>query len=231
MNKEMSQEPGLSTLVSGFCAFRTNKQSLIDEFVAWQTPILERINAFCSEITCIGTPSMFVESILPMVSPVPTRFGFIQAESGWVVLFTNGFTGPDATYATVLSERCKCLSVRFIVTRSSRSGAKLDRKLGARLFESFDRGIRTRSVYCVNDGGRWKFGQSGSKYPAEASNDYERTPISSRFSEEELDAILAELSIYRHNPNWYAVRDLVEGVIISRNGAPPESLLEHATSL
>ena len=98
----------------------------------------------------------------------------------------------------------------------------LVRKVFGASSEKLD-GSHDRSVYTANDGGKWKFGQSGEPYPFEEVEAYSVKRVSNRFTPEMLGRYLGHLGVRPFDENWY----LSPAWKVQKTGKLPASLREY----
>lgn len=222
-----ADSPLLQTLSSGFCAVKESREVVEGTFARWQNSILKPLGAAVTSQDMSGSPSELISALFPLVSPVYTKLLFFEAGNGWVIIFDNGYRGTDASVAWVLSDMCKCLAVRVTSQPHTFSKISGEGHYGAEIFEAYEAGAERRIVYCANDGGKWKFGQSGTPYPVENVDNYGANPIRKRFSHADLVGILNFLGV---NVFDSAVLggSRVAGTLYTRTGKPPINYCEHA---
>ena len=88
---------------------------------------------------------------------------------------------------------------------------------GANILEVYNEQGVQRTIYCANDGGKWKFGQSGDPFDFENLQQYLVRRTSEKFTEEMLHSYLVHLAVDGLDDNAYKKGDGV-GVLISRRG-------------
>jgi hypothetical protein len=216
----------LSYIASGFCAFKASPEVVTAAFLDWQRTILAPLGASLEVSQVTGTADDLIDAILPRVSPVRTKNIFIPCKDGWVLALDNGFRGTDASTAAVLSRKCGCPAVRS-VSQSHTLSRDGHGSYGAQIFEAFETGISTRTIFCANDGGKWKFGQSGIPYSFEDAGLYTKKLVRERFSHETLKSVLDHLHIHAFDPMWCLAGENTFATVISRIGVFPEHYKEH----
>jgi hypothetical protein len=172
----------------------------VKAFLAWQQPIGEQYGFHLTNEPLRGPIQRALECMLPLVAPVRTKHLFITTRSDWSAFFDNGATGTDAASTmAVLARRIGAPAIRAtcapqsLPARPKRDSSGL---WGANIVEVFDeRGATRRSIFCANDGGKWKFGQTGVPLPFESVEKYEAKLIRDRFGEADLRSFLNHISI------------------------------------
>jgi hypothetical protein len=129
-----------------------------------------------------------------------TRLALFAVE-GWTAVLTNSSHGSDFNdHQFHCSRLCQAHTIR-VVDHPARfveaAGQRFRRAYEARIFHLADEnGATVRSVFCIDDGGRWDFAAYGGQpLPVEASFDYRARRKRDRFTHENLLALLAALGI------------------------------------
>jgi hypothetical protein len=132
---------------------------------------------------------------LSILTVPATRLALFAASDNWTVLLTNHCNGSDyADYGFLVSRRLQTRTVR-VVDRPGRVWRRgvLREVLcyEARIFTVFGPdGRETKSIYCVDDGGKWSFGSLGEPLAVEASFRYSAKKKKDRFTSENLRELL-----------------------------------------
>lgn len=214
-------------LVGGFCAFKADLASIAKTFTEWQNKqVLASVEEKVTLESLSGMPSQLLDLAGPLVSPVPTKWLFLGVNSNWTVVIDNGKTGTDAGIAPVLSKKHACLSVRGLSIPHTFNVKLNSGRYGAEIFESYLNGVENRIVYCVNDGGRWKFGQNGEPYAIEDVTLYDRKLTRERFTRKELLAILQFLQIPIHL-SGESLAEKIPGLLAKRSESSFEGHKEY----
>lgn len=214
----MSQSFYDRILAGGFCAFRTDLKSLVDVFFEWQNKIV--LSSVPDKVVVeelSEAPSQLLEIINPLVSPVITKWLFLEVGDGWILAVDNGRGGTDAGIAPILSRKCECLALRVLSVCHTFSAKNGSGRYGAEIFESYLNGRETRVIYCANDGGRWKFGQSGRPYSIENLIQYDQKSIRRRFTREGLMNILRHLDIHFEELKENSINK-IDAILVRRIG-------------
>jgi hypothetical protein len=192
----------------------------VEAFLAWQQPIGKRYGYQLTIARFRGPVNRALEGMLPLVSPVRTKHLFIATRSEWSAFFDNGAAGTDAASTmAVLAQRIGAPALRATcVPQSLPDRPKRDSggSWGANIVELFDeRGATRRSIFCANDGGKWKFGQTGVPLPFETVDKYDAKRIRDRFGEADLRAFLNGISIDAFDDDAYP--SVAEGYVVLRS--------------
>lgn len=223
----MELTPHLTSLLSfSFCAFSASQEAVVDAFVGWQKAILEPLGASLAVSLTERRGYEALPLMPPLVTPVPTRYAFIQWTSGWVLMISNSLIGADSGQASQISQLCQCIGLKALSRNGSIARDGSPNAYGATIFESFKSGDAARSLFCANDGGKWVFGQSGVPYAGEDPAAYSRKPVKTRFDAIALAKLLASMGVLP------AYSDLTSNVkrptvLVSRVGRLPHGYQEH----
>jgi hypothetical protein len=216
----------LEVISSGFCAFKGSREVIGRVFSEWQNSILQPLGASVVQRDVRGTPDELISTIFPLVSPVRTKHLFLELGSDWVVVVDNGYRGTDASLAPVLSRKCKCLAVRVVSKPHTFVKATGKGNYGAEIFESYEAGNALRTVFCANDGGKWKFGQTGPPYEVENLNNYSLKTVRERMKRTDLTVLLNYLGVNVFDPAWASGNRDATGTLYSRAGQFPSNYYE-----
>lgn len=219
----MKTTPNFAPLLShGFCAFAEDLNVLVNAFVRWQNSILEPFGASLEASALDCNTESGISLVLPLVTPVPTRYLFSQLTDGWISMISNSHLGADSAQLMQISRICQCTGVKAMARGDAFTTGGVRNSYGATIFESFNSGDPIRSVFCANDGGRWKFGQSGVPYSCEDLLAYSNRSVKTRFDMAALTTLLAELKIFPIRADRPGdVR--LSSVLVSRRGELPTS--------
>ena len=219
----MSESAFIKYIESGFCVFKAPIELLTNALLDWQNTVLKPYGANLTSTCASGSIDDLIVEMTPRVSPVRTKIMSISCKNGWVMVLDNGLHGTDAGLAKVLSRKCGCISLR-VVSKPDIAFLEGCGSFGAEIFESFDHGVPVRTIYCANDGGKWKFGQSGTPYPFENTHIYDNKKIKDRFTHEGIVNILAHLNIHAFDESWYATDGNAVATIYTRSDLLSEAI-------
>jgi hypothetical protein len=138
------------------------------------------------------------KSVVSLLHLIPAGVGpvskyLVLEVDGWAAVFSDGPTGTDL--GVLPSRASRDLGVTAI--RSTAVDPESD-SFGAAIFEvyvpdSTDPQLCLRSVFAADDGGRWRFGESGDPFQFEDVGRYTRRAIRDRLPPHVVRHYLAEL--------------------------------------
>lgn len=208
-------------------------RSAVKAFLAWQNPIQgsRGVSLLANQVDG-GLPEA-LEKLFPLTSVEARRFLFSSTESKWTAYFDNSWPSPEiATPISYLSRTIGCRGVRVAcvpntVTKDTQDGKG---QYGALIFELFGPNAtdflnRERSIYLVNDGGRWTFGADGVAQDFEDTGSYSARKATDRFSFALLKNYLEKLGIASFDASFYKTE---EAWLISKNGPQAKLLKEYS---
>ncbi|MEM9221466.1 MAG: hypothetical protein AAGB11_03565, partial [Pseudomonadota bacterium] len=96
--------------------------SAASEFHLWQNEVFRKSGTRISDIEVTNIPlESALNSLLPLTTPVRTRYIFLETNSSWTAFFDNGRMGTDAsTTMAVLAGRLHCRGMRVTFTEQSK---------------------------------------------------------------------------------------------------------------
>jgi hypothetical protein len=201
---------------------------IAEAYHSWMAEILLPLEMRIEAKSIEGSFETALQNLLPLTVPTPCRFAFVPTKSNWTAYFDNSRRGTDSSGAMhVLSKRLNCRSIRAVhVLNTTPKNPSLEAKghFGATIFEVFENGKAIRTLYAANDGGKWKFGQSGNVFSFEETNNYEAKKISERFTGEMLNNYLQHFGINFFEEDFYTSGK--PAVLFSRHGKLPPNLKE-----
>jgi hypothetical protein len=195
-------------------------------FLDWQMTFLPDYGMRLAAAPIGGTISDALLKLLPRTAPIAVKHLFWPLNEEWTLYFDNGRLGTDASPPSVLASRLHTDGIRIsladhLADRSSRKVLQY----GATIFEYFENTNVRRSIFAMNDGGTWVFGQEGTAFPFEDENAYKARLVRERFSRTLLLQYLRELnasldgvseSPFEHGP----------GKLIVKSGQMPRDFKE-----
>ena len=144
---------------------------------------------------------------LPPLSAEKRRKLLVATAKGWTAYFQSGIDGSDPFPAmSYLAQRMGVLAMRVCCT-------PLAAKFPAVIWEVYapeplggcaPLGYR-RSIASANDGGRWRFEQSGEPFPFERTNRYDAPRKRDRFSPDLLAEYLQHFGLRPFEDDFYIV--------------------------
>lgn len=174
-------------------------------FHRWQAPLYRKTN-ISLEITPV--PFLSFDDIMTLLQPMTSRASkwlFVPVGQNITALFSNCWTGLDPSPISALSvKHCKTKGIRMTMVKHGHRGKKYDSRIIEVFSADGEKPFRIeRSVFCSNDGGKWKFGSTGKLYPFENKSNYERKIIKDRFSDDDVWAFMNYFKINANDENYY----------------------------
>lgn len=200
----------------------------MNNLVDWQSALLKPIGASLLQRVVSGAPTVLINELYPLVSPVNTKYLILDAGLDWVVLLDNGQNGTDASLAPVLSRRCGCEAVHGVSRSDTFNPKNREGQYGAEILELFEDGTSRRMIFSANDGGRWKFGQGGQPFDIEDVVGYSKRRASEKFRRGDLEILLNHIGINPLSPSQVWNTGPVVGIMLNRIGHLPDAYLEHS---
>jgi hypothetical protein len=168
------------------------------------------VSVACTSVS--GGLRTLLSRLSPLTSVERRRVLLMSTSSNWTAVFDNGWQGGDAAGLSVAALDLRCQAVRVVAISDPR-------RYGARIFElygpeqtEFLNYIRTISV--ANDGGKWRFDQSGRPLEVEDASWFTSRSVKNRFQDEHLSLLLKRLGLKPFEENFYGS----EGRLIERHG-------------
>ncbi|OBZ93256.1 hypothetical protein ADU59_22625 [Pararhizobium polonicum] len=168
-----------------------------------------------------------LSALLPLTSPVSTKYLFWPIDENWTLYFDNGVDGTDAAPPQVLSSRLRTDAIRVVMSdQLTDPSTRQVTSFGATILEYYCEGNNRRTVYASNDGGSWKFGQYGEPFGFENRDDYTSKSKKDRFTHSLLLKYLNELGVSLDTgvslPKAKGV-----GYLLTKHGKMPVTYREH----
>jgi hypothetical protein len=168
-------------------------------FSTWLNEILEPAGIRMESREVRGDLSTILPNLLPIDSPL-TKSLFIPSKGTWTVLFENGPFGADAGHVHVLAERLKSAAMSIVAMPVSNP----NNYYGAVIWEVCNGdGTFRRTLYAMDDGGRWDFYSAGDPFEFEDLARYSATRIRDRFTIQMLEEYLAHMEIFPLRDDWF----------------------------
>lgn len=215
---------GPVTSSAGFILAPTEK--VVGAFLDWNRKIFVGRDTHFVTQHVNGKIEEVLSGLFPLTSPVPTKYLFIPTTSPWTAFLDNGWRGTDPVSAmSVLAVKLNCPTMRVVyvpntmpskITKDTRGeyGATILEEYSAKEFNTY-----RRTIYAVNDGGKWEFGQSGEPYPFEDLSLYTARKVRDRFTLETLIEYLAKLDLFPFDRNWFLPPDNPAATLVTKTGA------------
>lgn len=192
-------------------------------YLEWQERVLAPFGAYCVKRTVKGTFPEVLSELLPLVEPVRTKAVFWPLHSGRTAFTDNRKSGADAaSTASVLA--------KILGTSALRAAHKPEspRTFEGTAFELYDHmGTATRTLFAINEDGRWEFGETGTPLSFEKGNAFTGDRIRDRFTGDMLTRYLDELGCNPRSVRLNSSGQLV-AVLVERRGSAPKGFTEYA---
>lgn len=202
----------LAPITSSIGFLETDSLKAVASFVEWQAPLLEPEGRKLEVRPVSGPFEALLRDLLPLTNGERRRYLFVPTRGAWTAFLDNGYDGGDvAGPMAVLSENLRCRGIRITAQPNSirKAGGKHRGRFGATILEVYaakrgDRVRAVRSLAVVNDGGSWRFSQSGEPLPGEHLDRYQAPRLRERFTLELLDEYLRAIGVRAFDETFYA---------------------------
>ncbi|MEK6702008.1 MAG: hypothetical protein AABZ53_07085 [Planctomycetota bacterium] len=201
-----------------------------EAYVAWIGPIMAQHGRRLSVEKVEGDFRTRLLKLLPLTSVQRRRELFLPTQSGWTAYFDNGWRGTDAFSAvSYLAELLGCRGIKAVSVDDTMAKPLPGRggRYGATILEMYtplgpDRQVLNiaRSIYAVNDGGKWRFDAGGPPFDFENESHFNAKRVKDRFTPEILDDYLRHLGIEFFSEAFYECRRPAYLVSLSGPMAP-----------
>lgn len=181
---------------SSFGLIKGPAKSVAESFLEWQQNILREWGFRLEMTERPGELSAALNALYPRTTPIATRYLFWPLDKDWTLYFDNGVNGSDAGPPSVLSSRLGVDAMRVVMADESvdpTSGQVT--QYAATILEYYVSGVERRHIFAANDGGKWKFGESGEPFSFENTSQYKVRAIKDRFTNLMLLGYLKELGV------------------------------------
>ena len=176
----------------------------------WLSEITSHRKISCEISELVAPMSELFDRLAPLTDVEIRRYLFVPTLSPWTAYFDNGSAGAEPARVSYLSKLLDCRGVN-ICCQSDTIEKVLGRELGnygAVIFELYSAESEHisklyRTVYSVNDGGRWVFDASGHELPFEDVSAYKARRIRDRFTPEMLQKYLLAIGINAFDEEFY----------------------------
>lgn len=192
----MQMREKFGTLATSIGLLRGSLASVSQQYLDWQRPNWAKYGHSVTTSTHRNDIEVALSAMFPLTLPLVRRYLLCELTAGWTAYFDNGARGPDPSGPVpILAMRLGTTGIRA-TTIPHTVDRVADGCYGANIFEMFDEtGAVLRSVYCANDGGKWRFGQSGPALRAEDQAEYSVKRVRDRFTEESLRRLLKSVAV------------------------------------
>jgi hypothetical protein len=170
---------------------------------------------------------------LPPLSAELRRSLFVPTRSHWTAFLASGIAGSDPT-STIRSLAAK-LGVRAMRVCATPDGFRwpgVTWEVRAPAHLGGDADGHRRTLYALDDGGRWDFASEGEPFAFEDCTRYAAPRKRDRFTRPRLAAYLAEFGLFPFDDDFYDASDANPAWLLERQSRwrnpPPEFTLEQA---
>lgn len=203
---------------SSFGVIKSPCKLVAEDFLRWQREILK---PWGFEIDAEGVEILgdALNSLNPRTSPIVTKYLFWPFDESWTLYFDNGVNGTDAGPPAALAGRLNVDSMRVVMDEEivePRTNQIVNYR--ATILEYYCGRQERRHIFVANDGGTWKFGQSGEPFWFEQTTAYKARSVKDRFTNAMLLNYLERLGV-----------DLREEATAGMNHGPGYLLKKHGT--
>ncbi len=177
-------------------------------FGAWQRGLLAPDGVTVEVRPVWGALEQVLSNLLPLTDSETQRHLFIPTRSAWTAYVDNGYRGTDAVSPMSYMARtlgCRGLRVAAVPHTLRKDGKG---RYGIVALEVY--GPRQtdwlnyiRTIYAMNDGGRWDFGQSGEPFPFERREQYQARRVRERFTFDMLREYLRHMDLSPFEEGFY----------------------------
>ncbi len=199
-------EEGKYSPLTGTIGFIMAPTSVVaQKFYDWQTRVFRKtivsLRLKEKKYTCFHD----IMALLQPLASSATKWVFVPVGTNITAMFSNCSFGQDPSPLSVISvNHCGVKGIRLTAVSNAHRGEKYD----ARIIEIYSPNSGSildieRSIYCANDGGKWKFGTSGKPYPFEDEAQYKEKQIQKRFSLNDVWRFMRHFEIDANNESFY----------------------------
>lgn len=201
----MLEDGKYSPLTGTICFFMAPAILVAQRFHTWQAPLYKRTTASLEICSRAYTRFDDIMNLLQPLTSRATKWVFVPVGENISAMFSNCWTGLDPSPLSSLAvNHCNTKGIRMTVVSRNHRGKRYDSRILEVYSPDAEDPFRVeRSIYCANDGGKWKFGTSGKPYPFEDISKYKNKNIRERFSASDVWAFLSHFNINANNEEFY----------------------------
>lgn len=176
-------------------------------YAAWQGGVVASRGVTVKVRPVSGPLEQVLSTLLPLTGPEPRRQLFIPTRSAWTAYVENARGGTDAVSAMgYMARTIGCRGMRVGVAPHTLRGDK--GRFGIVAWEVYgpsqtDFLNYLRTIYAMNDGGHWEFGQTGEPFPFEQLERYQARKVRDRFTFDMLKDYLHHLGLSPFEEDFY----------------------------
>jgi hypothetical protein len=176
-------------------------------FASWQGRLAAPRGIAVGVYPLSGPLEQVLSALLPLSGGEKQRHLFIPTRSVWTAYVDNGYRGTDAMSAmSYMAQTLGCRGMRVgavphtLREDKGRYGIVALEVYGPRQTDWLN---YLRTVYAMNDGGRWDFGQFGEPFPFEKLEQYQARKVRDRFTFDMLKEYLLHLGLSPFQEDFY----------------------------
>jgi len=216
----------LGSFASSIGLIKSSCRLVASEFLRWQEDILKPWGFKIEVETVDSTLSQALAKLKPRTSPIITKYLFWPLADNWTMYIDNGVHGSDASPPSVLATRLDVDAVRVVMCLDDLpAGNTRNATFYANILEYYRGNKEIRHIFASNDGGVWRFGQSGEPFSFENTEAYKSRSIRNRFTASMLLEYLSNLGIDLQSED-FGGRD-GSGYVLKKQGKMPANFCEH----
>lgn len=217
----------LGKFASSFGLIQSPVQMVAESFLAWQRGILREWGFGMDMVEYRGSIGDALNALYPRTAPIVTKYLFWPLDENWTLYFDNGINGTDAGPPSVLSSRLSVDAIRVVMADEAVNPASGQvTQYRVTILECYVNGIERRHVFVANDGGKWKFGESGEPFPFENTEMYKVRSVKDRFTNAMLLEYLGKLGPNLTSGNS-PLAENGPGYLLTKNGKMPATYKEY----
>lgn len=211
---------------SSFGLIQGPARMVAENFLEWQQSILQEWGFSLDMVERRGTIGEALCALNPRTAPIVTKYLFWPLDGNWTLYFDNGVNGSDAGPPSILSSRLNAHAIRVVMNDEAYDPVSGHvARYRATILECYTNGTERRHLFVVNDGGKWKFGQSGEPFPFENKDAYTAKSIKDRFTNAMLLEYVKNLGANLIDDNSPFAQN-GPGYLLTKNGKLPAAYQE-----
>lgn len=207
MNKRLLLGDRWAPVTSDMGFLETDAERAARALSSWQGGLWASEDITMTARPVEGSLEQVLSTLLPLSGGEKQRHLFIPTRSAWTAYVDNGYRGTDAVSAmSYLAQVLGCRGMRVgavphtLREDKGRYGVVALEVYGPRQTDWLN---YLRTLYAMNDGGRWVFGQSGEPFPFEKLERYQARKVRDRFTLDTLEEYLLHLGLSPFQEDFY----------------------------